>query len=211
MKRLGEPPAGPLRRTGRHAVAVAAGLVACCAGGLAVADGDTAARAAPALEAQPNVVVVMSDDETVQAAQFQEHVQSEIADRGATFTNSFVNFPLCCPSRTTFLTGLYASNHHVEDNGPPLGGFTRFERLDADNTLPIWLQRSGYYTAEIGKFLNRYGFADPTLVPPGWDEWSAISGGVDYYDYQLNENGTLVSFGESPTKLRRRRHHRSSR
>ncbi len=172
-------------------VAALAGVAAALAGG--------SAGAAPAATQPPNVVVIMSDDETVQAAKFQEHVQSEIAARGATFTNSFVNFPLCCPSRATLLTGLYATNHHVEDNGPPLGGFARFERLDAGNTLPIWLQRSGYYTGEIGKFLNRYGFADPTLVPPGWDEWSAISGGVDYYDYQLNDNGTLVSYGEGPT------------
>ncbi len=140
----------------------------------------------------------MSDDQTVQATKFQQHVLSDIGDHGATFTDSFVNFPLCCPSRTTFLTGLYASNHHVEDNNPPLGGFSRFERLDAGNTLPIWLQRSGYYTAEIGKFLNRYGFSDPTLVPPGWNEWYAISGGVDYYDYQVNENGALASYGDDP-------------
>src|SRR5262245_21408115 len=140
----------------------------------------------------------MSDDETVQAVQFQRHVVNEIGDQGATFANNFVNFSLCCPSRSTFLTGLYAHNHHVLGNAPPIGGFQRFERLDSQNDLPLWLQRAGYYTGEIGKYLNGYGDTDPTLVPPGWNEWNGIAGPVSYYDYALNENGTLVDFGSQP-------------
>ena len=169
-------------------VAALAGVAAALAGG--------SASAAPAA-IRPNVVVIMSDDQTVQETRFQRHVLADIGDRGATFNSSFVNFPLCCPSRTTFLTGLYATNHHVEDNAPPGGGVDRFERLDSSNTLPVWLQSSGYYTAEIGKFLNQYGFSHPTLVPPGWDEWAAISGPVGYYDYRLNVDGSLVSYGDS--------------
>jgi arylsulfatase A-like enzyme len=198
MTTIRERPRGP-RRPGRRALAAAtAALAACCAAGAVLAGGGTVAGAAPAGANRPNVVVVMSDDQTVQALKFQRHVLGEIADRGATFENNYVNFPLCCPSRTTFMTGLYAHNHHVVGNKPPLGGFDRFERLDSGNTLPLWLQRAGYHTGQVGKFLNGYGVSDPTIVPPGWDEWYGISGGVKYYDYRLNENGTLVSFGDSP-------------
>ena len=35
---------------------------------------------------------------------------------GATFANSYTNWPLCCPSRATFYTGQYAHNHHVLGN-----------------------------------------------------------------------------------------------
>ena len=36
---------------------------------------------------------------------------------------------------------------------PAEGGF---DRLDGSETLPVWLQRAGYYTAEIGKYVNGY-------------------------------------------------------
>ena len=74
-----------------------------------------------------------------------------------TFTNSFVNFSLCCPSRATFLTGQYAHNHRVlEQRRRPPGGFAAFERLHATNNLAVWLQDAGYRTALIGKYLNGY-------------------------------------------------------
>jgi N-acetylglucosamine-6-sulfatase len=183
---------GHRRRIGAAAVALALSCAAAFAVGANV-------DAAPVAPARPNVVVVMSDDQTVQALQFQKHVLGEIGAHGATFANNFVNYSLCCPSRSTFLTGLYAHNHHVLGNAPPLGGFDRFERLDSANDLPLWLQRAGYYTGEVGKYLNGYGLKDPTLVPPGWNEWNGIAGGVDYYNYKLNENGTLVNFGTQPT------------
>jgi arylsulfatase A-like enzyme len=126
-------------------------------------------------------------------------VLNEIGAHGATFDNSFVNYSLCCPSRSTFLTGLYAHNHHVLGNAPPRGGFVRFERVDANNDLPLWLQASGYYTGEVGKYLNGTGNTSPTEVPPGWNEWYGVAGPVNFYNYALNENGTLVDYGEQPS------------
>ena len=65
-------------------------------------------------------------------------VQSELAASGATFANSFTNWPLCCPSRATFYTGQYAHNHGVLGNTPPDGGWASF---DDTSTLPVWLQQ----------------------------------------------------------------------
>jgi N-acetylglucosamine-6-sulfatase len=174
------------------ALAIAAALA------LAAAAGPTSAPARPPA-APPNVVVIMADDESVDEMPSMQRTLSRIGDHGVTFANSFVNFSLCCPSRSTFLTGLYAHNHQVLANVPPLGGFARFEQLDSSNDLPLWLQAAGYRTGQIGKYLNGYGTTDPTLIPPGWDEFNAASGGVSYYDYKLNENGRLVSFGEDPS------------
>jgi arylsulfatase A-like enzyme len=46
--------------------------------------------------------------------------------------------------------------------------------------------------------LNGYArSSDETYVPPGWDEWYAEIGGHGYYDYRLNENGKVVSYGSA--------------
>jgi arylsulfatase A-like enzyme len=46
----------------------------------------------------------------------------------------------------------------------------------------------------FGEYLNYYLDEDPTHVPPGWDEWHA-RGDIAYYEYELNENGEIVSYG----------------
>ena len=148
------------------------------------------------------MLVIETDDQTVEQMRVMDNVNSLIGGEGATFTNSFVNFPLCCPSRATFLTGQYAHNHGVLANDAPNGGFTRFQSLHGNNNLAIWLQRAGYYTGMIGKYLNRYQ-NDP-LVPRGWSEWQAAPYPSDQkvYDYTLNENGTLVSYGHAPADFK---------
>ncbi|HEY6416757.1 MAG TPA: sulfatase, partial [Acidimicrobiales bacterium] len=142
----------------------------------------------------------MTDDQTVESVRVMANVKALLRDRGATFANSFVTFALCCPSRATFLTGQYAHNHGVLGNSPPTGGYAR---LDHTNTLPVWLQDAGYYTAHLGKYLNGYGRRDPTEVPPGYDEWR---GSVDpstyrFFDYTLNENGRLTTYAGYQTDL----------
>jgi N-acetylglucosamine-6-sulfatase len=141
---------------------------------------------------RPNVVVVMSDDQTADSMRFMPQVNEQLGAQGATFANNFVNYSLCCPSRSTFLTGQYAHNHGVLSNQLPDGGF---QKLDSTNTLPVWLQQDGYYTAHIGKYLN--GYEQVRNVPPGWTEWYGTTQTYQYYGYQLNENGTIVDYGTS--------------
>ncbi len=86
---------------------------------------------AAAAHARPNIVVIMTDDQTVESMRVMDNVKALIGAKGATFKNSFVNYSLCCPSRATFLTGQYAHNHGVLSNVPPNGGFDRFQDLHA--------------------------------------------------------------------------------
>jgi N-acetylglucosamine-6-sulfatase len=130
---------------------------------------------------RPNVVVIETDDQTVESMRVMNNVNSLIGGRGATFENSFVNYSLCCPSRATFLTGQYAHNHGVLSGV----GFDRFESLHGSNNLAVWLQNAGYYTGMIGKYLN--GYANQPPVPPGWSEWRAAAPNTQtVYNYTLN-------------------------
>jgi N-acetylglucosamine-6-sulfatase len=155
------------------------------------------ARAGPGA---PNVLVISSDDQTLESMRVMDNVNSLIGDQGVTFQRSFVNYSLCCPSRATFLTGQYMHNHRVLDNSPPDGGFERFQDLHGDNNLAVWLDDSGYYTGLIGKYLNHY---PGDVVPDGWNEWyAAAPNDQAVYDYTLNENGTLVHYGTDPADFK---------
>jgi|GEM_PF-79798 len=155
--------------------------------------------AAPPPPPQPNIVVVMTDDQNVEQMGALRRVRRLIGGRGTTFARNFSTFPLCCPSRATFLTGQYSHNHGVRGNSPPDGGFYK---LDSSNTLPVWLGGAGYATAHIGKYLNGYGTRDPRQVPAGWQEWM---GSVDPTTYNfrsfcLNVSGQLVRYGQAPRR-----------
>jgi N-acetylglucosamine-6-sulfatase len=113
---------------------------------------------------RPNVVVVMTDDQDFRSMWALPKTRRLVAARGTSFATSVVNYPLCCPSRATFLTGQYAHNHGVLWNNFPEGGYYK---LKSRETLPVWLRRAGYRTIHIGKYLNEYGERNPREVPPG--------------------------------------------
>ena len=194
---------GPVSRRVTGALLLAALLSVAVA--LAPAGGEAKKRK-KAKPPRPNIVLIMDDDQSVNLQKFLTKTNAAIAGKGVTFDNSFVNYSLCCPSRSTMLTGQYAHNHGVRSNTPPTGGYSKLAPT-MSNTLPVWLQRSGYYTAHIGKFLNGYGTTAPdTEVPPGWNEWfgsldnpDAFTGGTyTAYGYTLNENGQIVHYGSTP-------------
>jgi N-acetylglucosamine-6-sulfatase len=174
-------------------VLVLAGLLALLSGVAAV----TAGAKSDQQRARPNVLVLMTDDQTVESLRVMGNVKTLLADQGTTFDSSFASFSLCCPSRATFLTGQYAHNHGVMGNAPPVGGYAK---LDSSNTLPVWLQRAGYHTVHIGKYLNGYPGSNRTHVPAGWTEWygSIDPSTYQFYNYTLNENGRLVTYGSDP-------------
>jgi N-acetylglucosamine-6-sulfatase len=157
---------------------------------------DRHALARRAADERPNIVVFETDDQTVADLRAMANVQRLEAE-GTTFDNSFVSLSYCCPSRATFLTGQYAHNHGVVDNVWPAGGYYK---LDSSNTLAVWLQRAGYYTVLLGKYLNEYGLHNPLEVPPGWSEWQGTPdpSTYDYLGYSINVDGELVRYGVRP-------------
>jgi N-acetylglucosamine-6-sulfatase len=146
----------------------------------------------------PNIVVFLTDDQTLADQSVMVKTKAMLANQGTTFSSFLATHGLCAPSRATLLTGQYPHNHRVLTNEPPYGGYTR---LDHTNTLPLWLQAKGYYTAHIGKYLNGLGI-DPGTTwqtrPPGWHNWQALVEGEHVmYNWTMNDNGTRYVAGSS--------------
>jgi N-acetylglucosamine-6-sulfatase len=156
--------------------------------------------AAPAPGRRPNIVFVLTDDLASNLVRYMPHVQ-QMQREGATFSNYFVTDSLCCPSRASILTGRFPHDTMVFDNSPPEGGYSVFhERGEEQQTFALALQRTGYRTALMGKYLNGYkpgareGGSRP-YVPPGWSEWDVAGNGYPEYGYRMNSDGRVRSYG----------------
>lgn len=176
-------------------LAVAAVAIVLAAGGLLPSLGAPAAQ--PNATAQPNILFILTDDLDARALAELPNVRRLLADQGTTFPNFFVSSPNCCPSRASILRGQYAHNHGVLRNSGKDGGFRTFHTLDREpETIGVWMQRAGYRTGLMGKYLNGYpNSARESWRPPGWDEWD-VSLKSGYVDYEMNENGRIVWHGE---------------
>ena len=138
--------------------------------------------AAPAA-AQPNVLLIVTDDQRWDTLGYMPTVSTELVGNGVTFENSFVVNPVCCPSRASILTGQWSHTHGVWGIAGTYGGFHRFDDV---STLATWLHAAGYRTGLFGKYLN--GYQSPDYVPPGWDEWFAFTLNPNaYFDYWVTE------------------------
>ncbi|KAI5634206.1 sulfatase domain-containing protein [Phthorimaea operculella] len=145
-------------------------------------------------ENKPNFVIVLTDDQdvTLDGMNPMKNVKRFIGDEGITFTNSYTTSPICCPSRASFLTGLYVHNHNTHNNSRSGGCYGPTWQQHEDYTFAKLLHGSGYKTFYAGKYLNEYGTkksGGPERVPPGWTEWHGLVGNSVYYDYTISNNG----------------------
>lgn len=89
---------------------------------------------------RPNIVLIVTDDQRWDTLPYMPNVLSLLANQGVTFTNSFVTTSICCPSRASGLSGLYAHNHGVLANVLPEGGAPKFVGPDS-STIATWFAR----------------------------------------------------------------------
>ena len=174
---------------------IAIGAMAVLLAGSLAASAD-ARPAGTGKDGRPNILVVMTDDMATSDVPMMPNVKRLLAKQGTTFADAVDSFPLCCPARATFITGQYAHNHGVVGNFYPYGWYGMEGR---ENTLPAWLDRAGYKTALIGKWLNGYGALDAHgEVPTGFDIWRGLLdvSAYDYYNFVMNVNGVLRSWGD---------------
>ncbi len=139
---------------------------------------------------RPNIILINLDDADVDLFAdviLDEHLPNigSLARNGLNFTNCHVVTPLCGPSRTCLLRGQHAHRTGIKTNvaaGPMNNGFSGAYQLyksrgyDQEH-LGVWMQRAGYRTMMIGKYLH--GRMNPVGLP-GWDDLHICFGG-NYY------------------------------
>lgn len=144
---------------------------------------------------KPNIVFILTDDQDVTLGGMTPmmKVKRLLQEEGTTFSNMFVTTPLCCPSRSSILTGRYSHNHHAVNNSISGNCSSAYwQKTFEPKTMAVQIQNAGYYTFFAGKYLNQYGkekTGGPAHVPPGWNFWYALSGNSQYYNYTISNNG----------------------
>jgi uncharacterized sulfatase len=130
--------------------------------------------------AQPNIVLIISDDQHWGDYGFAGHPHvktpslDKLASESMTFTRGYVPSSLCCPSLASIITGLYPHQNKIFSNDPPepatlakgkgkgkkgaanpafqAGRKRQTEHLMAAGTLPMMLGKEGYLSMQTGKW-----------------------------------------------------------
>ncbi len=129
---------------------------------------------------RPNVLFLVCDDLNCDLGSWgHDQVQTPnldaLAARGVRFPNTHCQYPLCGPSRASFLTGLYCDQTLIRRNGVYLR-----EHLPNVNTVSQMFRDAGYFATRIGKM---YHYNVPKHI--------GTSGHDDPYswDYTINPRG----------------------
>ncbi len=162
----------------------------------------------PQQAGRPNVVVVMMDDFSMDLLQTMRSAE-RMRKQGASYSHAYAVDSLCCVSRSSFFTGQYPHQTGVRTNTSyggtsDLGGWAAFEANgNPQRSFNVRLQRAGYTTGFVGKYLNEYEWAPGRPIPPlppGWSVFNTVFGSAyDGWDFTSTQvEGSRVKIVDHP-------------
>jgi arylsulfatase A-like enzyme len=156
----------------------------------------TAAAAAPAAATAPSFVVVLLDDldELLNGTAAMPNVAALLRAQG-TSLRGFVDVPICCPSRTSTLSGRYSHNL----NNTALGWCGDFEAQHENRTWVQRLRAAGYATGLFGKYYNAYAsFCEANVkVPSDWTRFFTMCDDNNFFGNAFNDQGAMLHVGKN--------------
>lgn len=134
---------------------------------------------------RPNVLLIVSDDLTTCLgcygnATCQTPHLDRLAKRGVLFERAYCQYPVCGPSRASFMSGLYPRTTRMLGNSKRLGSYRITNRELADHpSIGGFLRRQGYYSARVSKIFHMGIPGGVEAGEPGGDD-------PDSWDFAVN-------------------------
>jgi len=170
-------------------------VIALVAGGIALAERSSGGRT------RPNIVLIVTDDSHHSEHDIVADMRPQggfawIRSHGIEFNRMWSTDNVCCPGRTTILTGQTAYNHKI------LFANKSFKVIE--NALPSWLQTADYSTGFSGRYLNLYPIVYKSKRygrPPGWTYWEPMVGDMFQAtgSLMMQRDGSVISTDEYQT------------
>lgn len=142
---------------------------------------------------KPNVLLIVCDDLNDYIEGLGGHPQAQtpnierLSDSGVSFKQAHCNIPICAPSRSSFLTGLYP---HTSRNF----GFDRWDQnevLQNSRTMMDHFRANGYHTLGTGKLMHHLNRR----------EWGEYGNPADYGPFAF-DGAERVAHPDVPSPFR---------
>jgi uncharacterized sulfatase len=151
--------------------------------------------AAEQAAAKKNVLLIISDDLTTTslgcygAALVKSPNVDAFAAKGVRFEHAYCQYPLCNPSRCSFMTGRRPDTTRVYGNG------VNFRRnLPNVETIPQHFQKAGYFAARVGKIYH-YNVPDQ-IGTNGLDDGRSWNQVINPRGRDKDEEADVINFNQ---------------